>query len=436
MCAATLINRMGTMALPFLVLYLAQGLGWRAEEAGTALLVYGAAALATSPFSGRPGGPVGAPAGGNGEPLGERFHSDASAPRPESLGRSTLWFSCGRPCTQAFAPGAMALLAAVADPGRRRAVFSLQRLAVNLGMSVGPALGGLIAHQSYAWVFRTDGLTTLAAALLLALFPFRRAAPAASPAEGVHGSAWKNLNLARLLFGFLLVLLVFTQIEGALPLWVVQDLGLGNPFFGLLFTVNTLAIVTLEVPLNLRMAAWSHRHQMLLGSCCYAVGFGLTHPVGHHPAQAGGRGTALDLRGDDPAAGRERCCGHPWPPPERRGEYLGLYSATFAARFHPGPLAGGPGLRSARTALGLGRRVRPGDPRWRPPRAVQGPFGRPHTEILRAHSNQVSHRSGCVKLPADSRHVRGSRMLPGCGRKAHSGPVRNASGRNRSRSIR
>ena len=51
--AATLINRAGTMVLPFLVLYLTQSLGFSADQAGLALTVYGIGALITAPISGR-----------------------------------------------------------------------------------------------------------------------------------------------------------------------------------------------------------------------------------------------------------------------------------------------------------------------------------------------------------------------------------------------
>ena len=43
--AATLVNRMGTMVVPFLVLYLTKELGFTAGHAGLMLSVYGASSL-------------------------------------------------------------------------------------------------------------------------------------------------------------------------------------------------------------------------------------------------------------------------------------------------------------------------------------------------------------------------------------------------------
>jgi predicted MFS family arabinose efflux permease len=51
--AATLVNRAGTMVLPFLVLYLTRTLGITPAHAALSLTVYGIAALITMPVAGR-----------------------------------------------------------------------------------------------------------------------------------------------------------------------------------------------------------------------------------------------------------------------------------------------------------------------------------------------------------------------------------------------
>ena len=52
LCACTLINRAGTMVLPFLVLYLTRHLGYSLTQAGLALSVYGVGSLVSGPVSG------------------------------------------------------------------------------------------------------------------------------------------------------------------------------------------------------------------------------------------------------------------------------------------------------------------------------------------------------------------------------------------------
>lgn len=336
-CASTLVNRLGTMALPFLVLYLTQGRSWTPAEAGTAMMVYGAGALVTGPVAGRLADRL-----GHAQVLKASLWTSGilllllpfASARSLLFGLIFLWAAL----TQAFWPSAMALLAERAAPEQRKAVYALHRLAVNLGMAVGPALGGVIAHRSFTWVFWTDGLTTLAGAAVLTLFLRSRPSPRGRAEAAATASAWRDRHLAYLLLAFLPVLMVFFQIEGALPLWVTRDLGFSTRFFGLLFTLNTLLIVALEVALNLAMAHWPHGRQLLAGSLCYAAGFGLTGLVRTKAALLGtvvvwtfGEMILLPAMADAVAT---------LSPPERRGEYMGLYSTTFAAGLALGPWLG------------------------------------------------------------------------------------------------
>jgi len=336
-CASTLINRLGTMALPFLVLYLTEARRWTPEQAAFGMMVYGAGALAAGPFAGRLA-----------DRLGHVRVLKASlwisgalmlvlpfaGPRPLLFALIFLWAAF----TQAFWPSAMALLADLAAPEQRKAVYALHRLSVNLGMAVGPALGGVIAHHSYTWVFWTDGLSTLAGALLLGLLLGKAPVPVHSEAAGRGSSPWRDRRLAFLLLPFIPVLMVFFQIEGSLPLWVVRDLGLGSRFYGLLFTVNTLLIVALEVALNLAMAHWSHGRQLLLGSLFMAFGFGLT-------AWATGPGllvltTVIWTFGEMTVFPAMSDAVATLAPPDRRGEYMGLLSLCFALGLALGPWLG------------------------------------------------------------------------------------------------
>lgn len=335
---STLVNRLGTMALPFLVLYLTEARRWTPGEAGTAMAVYGLGALAAAPFAGRLADRL-----GHARVLRASLWLSGAAllvlPLVGARGLLYPLIFLWAGFTQAFWPSAMALIAALVAPDQRKAAFALHRAAVNLGMAVGPAAGGLIAHASYRWVFWTDGLSTLASGALLTWL-LRDAAPAPAPAaEGAEvRGAWRDRRLRILLLGLLPAFLVFFQIEGAYPLWVVRDLGHSTRFFGLIFTLNTLLIVAFEVALNMAMVRWPHGPALALGCLCYAVGFGLT-------GLAHGRGSLLVLAGvwtvgemillptaSDAVAGLA--------PPSRRGEYMGLYALAFASALALGPWLG------------------------------------------------------------------------------------------------
>lgn len=379
-CASTLVNRLGTMALPFLVLYLTEGRRWTPGEAGFGMMVYGAGALAAGPFSGRLADRL-----GHVQVLKASLWSSGTlllllpfaTARPLLFALIFLWAGL----TQAFWPSAMALLADLAPPEQRKAVYALHRLAVNLGMAVGPAVGGFIAHRSYTWVFWTDGLSTLAGAVLLGLLLKTPPRPAPHHEQARGASPWRDRHLAFLLLPFVPLLMVFFQIEGTLPLWVVRDLDLGSRFYGLLFTVNTLIIVALEVSLNLAMARWPHGRQLFVGALCLAAGFGLT-------AWATGRTTLILTTviwtfGEMILFPAMSDAVATLAPRDRRGEYMGLLSLCFAAGLALGPWLGvlayakaGPRavwLSTFGIALGAGLLLA----RFRTPSGSRPPLGQP-----------------------------------------------------------
>jgi len=333
---STLVNRMGTMAVFFLTLYLVEGRGWRAEDAASAMFAYGAGAMAVAPFSGRIS-----------DHVGHRRVLLASlvlsgllvllvplAERPwQLLPLVAVWSAV----TQAFWPSSMALITDLSTPETRKQAFVLHRLAANLGLSLGPALGGWIAHHSFAAIFVIDGLTTLAGAAVLALgvAPSPRAPHEGAPSE----SGWGDRRLLYLLGAMLPALAVFTQLSGgALSLWVSRDLGHGPGRFGLVFTFNTLLILLLEVALNQAMAHWRHGLQLAAGAGLIALGFGLTGLGGHLGMLVltivlwtFGEMILLPASSDAVAA---------LAPADRRGEYMGLYSFAWTVAMTLGPWLG------------------------------------------------------------------------------------------------
>ena len=352
--ATSLINRAGLMALPFLVLYLTRHLGTSASLAGLAVSAYGLGGIVTGPIAGRLCDRVG--------PFTVMRVSLALTgvilviiPLAHRFSVVVLLVFVWALVADATRPATMSALTTAASPEQRKAAIALNRLGVNLGMSIGPAVGGFLALVSFPLLFVVDGLTSLAAALVLTLLlrreDVRRVADAArgghgaaqavhtvsSRAEGDRG-VWRDRTALTFLLGTVLVGLVFTQHQGAMSVYLVRDLHYRESFFGALFVVNTLMIVALEVPLNLAMAHWPHRRALVLGMLLTAVGFGamgvsravaplvatvvvwtfgemITFPVG--------AAYVADLA-----------------PRGRIGEYMGAYSSTFSLSVIVGPWAG------------------------------------------------------------------------------------------------
>lgn len=331
---STLVNRLGTLVTFFLALYLVQGRGWRESEAALVLGLYGLGALVASPLSGRLADRL-----GHRRLLAWSLVSSAlvlmllpwAAPKPLFCALILLWSGLN----QAFWPASGALIADLAPPSQRRQAYVLHRLASNLGLAVGPALGGIVAQHSFTALFWIDGLTTLlGAAILVAWVP----ATPGSPSAGRSLSGWRDRKLLFLLLGLLPVTMVFTQIHASLPLWVSRDLAFGPRIFGLVFTLNTLLILLLEVALNTRLASWRMGRQFAMGACLIAAGFGCTGAARSLPLLAlsvaiwsFGEMILLPISSEAVAE---------LAPPDRRGEYMGLYSLSWTFAMTLGPWLG------------------------------------------------------------------------------------------------
>ena len=68
---------------------------------------------------------------------------------------------------EAFRPANSAAIAAYSNDVNRTRGYSLNRLAINLGWAVGPAIGGILAYTSYSLLFWADGITCILASILL-----------------------------------------------------------------------------------------------------------------------------------------------------------------------------------------------------------------------------------------------------------------------------
>lgn len=338
--AASLINRMGTMVLPFLVLYLTQDLGFPAGRAGLVLTFYGLGALVAAPISGRLCdrlGPVRV----------MRWSLVLSAATFVAFPIARSWPAVMAATavlsifSEAARPAMLSMLTDLVPAERRKAAFAVNRLAINLGMSIGPAAGGFIAEHSFKGLFFVNAAATLLAAGVLSVFPLRIAHHdpiAGEAAAGRSRTAWRDGLFLAFLAAQIPVAVVFFQHEGALPLYLVRDLGLTESFYGMLFTVNTVLIVLLEVRLNLSTTHWSAARTLALGTILLGIGFGAL-AVAHRPGSVVatvvvwtfGEMILLPAMSNYVAG---------IAPRDRRGEYMGLYSMSWGIAFGFGPWIG------------------------------------------------------------------------------------------------
>ncbi|WP_333667315.1 MFS transporter, partial [Flavobacterium sp.] len=153
-----------------------------------------------------------------------------------------------------FRPAMFVSIGAYAKPENRTRALTLVRLAVNLGFSAGPALGGLIIMNiGYRGLFWVDGATCIVAILIFwLLVKEKKKSPFLDkehPSKVLAQSVFKDKAFWVFQVTCLVSGILFFQVFTTIPLYHGEQFHLTEFQTGLLLTMNGLLIFFLEMPL-------------------------------------------------------------------------------------------------------------------------------------------------------------------------------------------
>lgn len=263
LCLVMLINRSGTMVIPFMTLYCIHQLHFTIVQAGYIMAIFGLGSI------------CGAFVGGK---LTDKFgfydlqifallsggilflilgfqHTFVTV----GLGAFVLSF-----CNESFRPANSSAIAYYSTDENKTRSYSLNRLAINLGWAFGGALGGFLASFNYHLLFWVDGCTNIVAAImLLKLIP--RANIVTSVKSKIEdtvktSSAYKDK--VYLVFIALVVLFAtcFFQLFTMQPVFYKTQWLFNERTIGFLMALNGILIVVIEMVLIHKIEG--RRHQL------------------------------------------------------------------------------------------------------------------------------------------------------------------------------
>jgi predicted MFS family arabinose efflux permease len=248
-----LANAFGNgLAFPFLLIYLHNVRGFGLDTAGLVVAASAVAGIVTIPLVGAIIDRVG----------GRRVLAVALVLLAVGYGLLPLvrepWHALvlmviGGVGNGAFWPSQSTLLAGLTPPERRHAAYALQRVTRNLGIGLGGLCGGLIATTesttSYTVLFGLDALTFLAFVVVLAFVPD----PPVPVRNGERAGRYLEVVRDRVFLGVVGLNVLFVAGGYAmfelLPVYAKNEAGVGEKAIGVIFFVNTLAIVLAQLPL-------------------------------------------------------------------------------------------------------------------------------------------------------------------------------------------
>ena len=257
----TFINRAGAMVIPFLSLYLINVEGFDLPQVGWIMSCFGLGSLVGTYIGGKLTDSIGYYKvilsslflGGVGFILLQYINTFYGFCIGIFL--LTLMTDAGRPAIFVAAD-------AYSKPGNITRGIALIRLAINLGFSIGPLVGGLIiAHINYTSLFWIDGLTCMLASLgVFLLLKPKKLKSTDEKIIVVKEGLPPYFNKYFLIFFFIMIAysLAFVQYFSVMPVYYEKVHFLSEDIIGWLLFINGATIVIFEMPL----IAWLDRKKI------------------------------------------------------------------------------------------------------------------------------------------------------------------------------
>ncbi len=281
LAAGNFVNRFGSFVVPLLALHLAH-LGFSAERIGIVLGAYGLGRLGSSLLGG-----VWTDRHGHRFVIAVSMFSSAAGMLV--LGLLTNYHAILAMvlfqgfASELFRPASSALIAELSPPEHRLTAFALNRLAINAGFALGPAVGGILAHLSFHWIFVGNAVADIIYGVLAwrgLPARLRPAAVAGSADEGSWSAVLADRRLLLFLASIFPMTFIFMQGSSSFALYTA-DLGFSPRDFGLLLGVNGILIVTCELTLTGLTRRFAPVNVLMLGYTLLGVGYALTG-LAHH----------------------------------------------------------------------------------------------------------------------------------------------------------
>jgi MFS family permease len=279
----TFIDRLGgALLFPFFALYITSKFGVGMTAVGGLF-----AAFAVSSFIGSAiGGALTDRFGRKGVIIFGLFASSASALAMGFANSYEMFFALAffvGLLTDVAGPAHQAMVADILPEDKRADGYGILRIAFNLSVTIGPAIGGLLAAKSYLALFITDAAISLVTVVLISLF-IPETKPQADPGEpeptmassfAGYGKVFRDTAFVLFLGAVMLQVFTYMNMNTTLGVYLRNEHGTSEWYYGMLLSLNAAMVVLLQFPITRRIKKYPPMLMMAFGTLLYSIGFAM-----------------------------------------------------------------------------------------------------------------------------------------------------------------
>ncbi|MFN2222031.1 MAG: MDR family MFS transporter, partial [Candidatus Promineifilaceae bacterium] len=249
--------------------------------------------------------------------------------------------------TTAGGPAQQAMVADILPEKKQAEGYGLQRVSLNLAAAIGPAIGGLLAGQSFLLLFVTDAVSSIITAVIV-YFALPETKPQAgkqaeqeSLVQSIKG--YRTVLQDSLFMTFWLVstlaVLAYSQVNSTLSVYLRDVHGLTAQSYGYLLSLNAAMVVLFQFWVTRRVSKFPAMLMMAAGSALYGIGFGMIGFV----SGLGLFAVAMIIVtiGEMIIIPVAQALVARLAPEDKRGRYMAAFGFTWTIPFAIGPLLAG-----------------------------------------------------------------------------------------------
>lgn len=260
------------------------------------------------------------------------------------LGSFALLIALSGLIDPAFRIGLNAMVADIIKPESRPGAYALLRMVANLGVAIGPAVGGFIATRSYFYSFMVAA-TSAGLFLAIVTFSIRETKPEgaalgrAGEAAGGYGRILRDYPFLTFCGAYSITTMAYAQMMTLLPVYIKEIYAIPESRYGFIMATNAAMVVLFQFAITRVTERYRAAPVLAVGALFTALGVGSVALGSSFPVFL--LSIVILTIGEMIIVPTSVAFVADLAPVTMRGRYMGIYGLTWGVGFGLGPVLGG-----------------------------------------------------------------------------------------------